>query len=87
MDKDNSVFVATAGALVTMLFVWVGLAMAHDPPAPADAAVGKGLLTLAGATAIVTLMYLFDQVDRRTAEASRRAKAEAPKPRSDRNDV
>lgn len=80
MDSDssgNALLVGIAGGLVTVLFVWVGLAMAHDPPAPADAAVGKGLLALAGATAIVTvsLATYFDMVDKLKAERARAAKA------------
>lgn len=84
MDSDSSgdsILVGLVGGLVTLLFVWVGLAMAHDPPAAADAAVGKGLLALAGATAIVTIAaatYL-EMLDRLKAQRSRMAKA-ATKP-------
>jgi hypothetical protein len=64
MDHNRSIAMEVAGVAITLLFVWVGLAMAHDPPAAADAAVGKGLLALAGATAILTFCLLTDRVER-----------------------
>lgn len=73
MEAHRITAVEVGGIVITVLFVWIGLAMAHDPPAAADAAVGKGLLALAVATAIATFCLAVDRVEREAA--ARRANA------------
>jgi hypothetical protein len=78
VNRDSSVFVATTGVLVTLLFVWVGLAMWHDPPSDADAAVGKGLLAFAAAAGILTTVYVADLFDRENAAKNRAQRTRKP---------
>ena len=64
MNEDQSPVVAAVGTGLTLLFAWVGLAMWHDAPSPADAAVGKALVTFAGAAAFVTIVLIISLWER-----------------------
>lgn len=77
MNEDQSAVVAAIGTGLTLLFAWVGLAMWHDAPSPADAAVGKALVTFAGAAAFVTVVMIVALWEREnpTTAGSRRSQS------------
>ncbi|GAA4362184.1 hypothetical protein [Nocardioides caricicola] len=58
MNKDLSGWAFGTGLLVTILLAVSSAVMIEDPPSPADAAVGKGLLVLGCCTALITLVVL-----------------------------
>jgi len=80
MDKDSAAYAATVGTFVTVLLMLVGFAMTQDPPTPADAAVGKGLIALGGAAAIISFGSFVRFFELREREKDR------PMPKPDRTE-
>jgi hypothetical protein len=60
MNKESAVFVAVTSTLVTFFLLSVGASMWDDAPTRAEQAVGKGIVALACAAAIVALCGTFE---------------------------
>ena len=76
MTKQSAGFVALTSGLVSVFLLGVGVSLWRTPPTAAEEAVGKGIVTLAVAVAIVFFCSMTVFLDKRDDEAHRATQAD-----------
>jgi hypothetical protein len=81
MTKESAGFVALTSGLVTVFLLVIGAGIWRNAPTPAEEAVGKGILTLAGAAAIIMFCSMTVYLDKLNEARLRAPQAQAPQGR------